>query len=871
MTKNRSPRSLNWQLCKPVVASALAVGGLLNLVSIVLADGTTAGTPINNTATATYNDPADPNNPLTSVSNMVTIEVAEIAGITVVASGIAEAPNSVDSDNDNDSTPEPSETIYFDYTVTNVGNDPTLFRIPNSADVTGPGSVNGPLEVSYDGGLNFTAISGGSLDTTSISPGGNVIVRVPVEVNPSAQPGDAIDVQLGNTPGDAQNQPYDPDGGDVYTVDGPDGTPTDAEVDGDPVNGTREASDTQGITINNAVDTRALVVIEKEMTGVDFGEEDPAVLATPLTDNQISYDLSFTVDDTPPLGSSVTPGPLYPTGGISVDGTPGAYILISDAVPANTVLVGPTTAPAGWTPVYTADTLASATDDATTLDWYTDINNVNVGGAATATRVGFINTAAITSIAPGATVGNFSLTVDVDDAFSGSSLTVGNIAQIFGASTPDTTPTTANDPNDDPISDESGDQTPSNYNSNTDSFDPPSDGELPDANGDGIPDELDSGDPNYDPNLETDSGNNNTGSGPEGEANVVLMNEPTPGGIVNGPDNQPGAIGPTDNNDDFTNKSTNVSDSTPGTTTNNPGPVNFTNSVQNTGTVAGDITIEPTPPNDPAELPGTPSNLTQVIIVGPNGNTATYSWDGTSFTTNDTPIVVTNVQPGEIVDYGVEIDLPLGTPLSTDADATDGGPEDGDGIDEPGFPVPITASIDTDPVNNNGFEGSNITIDRVYTGFLKLIKESRILQGDGPAVQSGDELWSDGGQTPAPGNIIEYRVIYTNISEPASGTGNVVLNADNVVVTEDGTGVNGNNWALDNDNDTVLDTSNIVGSATDSRGGTIDFYNDSTGSTVTIDQSGTTANSDVTKYVDTVPGSVAPGESDYLTFQRRVN
>ncbi|NEQ54388.1 MAG: hypothetical protein F6K11_30375 [Leptolyngbya sp. SIO3F4] len=865
MLKIRSSKKLSLRLSKPVIASALAIGSALNITSIVLANGTAAGTAINNTATATYNDPTDPNNPLTSTSNTVTVEVAEIAGITVVASGINESSGNSDSD----SIPEPGETVYVDYTVTNVGNDTTQFRIPNSANVTGPGSVSGNLEVSYDGGLTFTPISGGSLDTVPISPNGNVIVRVPIAINPSAQTGVNIDVQLGKTPGNAQNQPYDPNGGDVYTVDAPNGT--NGEVDGDPVNGTREASDTQSITVNNQVETKALVTIEKEITEVDYGEEDPAVLATPLTDNQISYDLSLTVDDTSPVGSSVTPGPLYPTGGISVDGTPSAYILISDAVPANTVLVGTTTAPSGWTPVYTADALASASDDATTLNWYTNINDANVGGASAVTRVGFVNTAAVTSIAPGASVGNFSLTVDVDDAFTGSSLTVGNIAQIFGASTPDTTPTTSGDPNDDPVSDESGDQTPSNYNSTTNSFDPPSDGNLPDTDnpgdpGYGIPDELDPTDPDYDPNLETDSSNNNTGSGPEGEANVVSMSNPTPGGIANGPANAPGAIGPTDNNDDFTNKSTNVPDTTPGTTSNDPGPVNFTNSVQNTGTVAGDITLEPTPPDDPNELP----SGTQVTIVGPTGSTATYSWNGTTFSTSDTPIVVSNIQPGEIVNYGVEVDLPSGTPLSTDADATDGGPEDADGIDEPGFPIPITASIETD-AGNPGPEGSNITIDRIYTGFLKLLKESRILEGNGPAVASGDEVWSTDEKTPAPGNIIEYRVTYTNISEPASGTNNIILNADNVVVTEDGTGVNGNNWALDNDGDTVLDTSNIVGSATDSRGGAIDFYSGSTGTTSSIDQSGTTANNDVTKYVDTVPGLVAPGESDYFTFQRLVN
>ncbi|MEL7316011.1 MAG: hypothetical protein AAFN08_13865, partial [Cyanobacteria bacterium J06559_3] len=123
---------------------------------------------------------------------------------------------------------------------------------------------------------------------------------------------------------------------------------------------------------------------------------------------------------------------------------------------------------------------------------------------------------------------------------------------------------------------------------------------------------------------------------------------------------------------------------------------------------------------------------------------------------------------------------------------------------------------------------------------------------------------------PAPGNIIEYRVTYTNISETASGSNNVVLNAENVVINEDGTD-GGNNWALDNDNNSVIDTSNVPGSATDSNGGTITYYSGAPANTPTGDTSGSDANTDVTRYVDQVPGLVGPGESGSLIFRRVLN
>ncbi|MEH1854012.1 MAG: hypothetical protein V7L11_20575 [Nostoc sp.] len=809
-----------------LVATALLTGSLFQFVAPVLADGTTGGTSISNTATATYEDPNNPGTTINSTSNTVTVTVAEVAGITVTASGVTD---------NNGGTVGVNDLLTYTYTLTNVGNDPTKFHIPNQATTTGPGTVSGvlpadkngvtpasgTLQYSTDGGATWTNVTAGGVDTPSIPVSGTVLVRVPVTVQTGAQSGDIIKVTLGNTPGDAQNQLRSPDGGDVYTVDNPDNAGG-GEVPGTPVNGTRESSITEQIQVGNTAKTVALATILKTRTGYNAGN------TSVLNDDVLTYGLSLRVESNDVTNRGLTPAALAGTT-INVDGSPVTRILVSDALPALTTLNGTPTAPSGWIVVYAGED--PTTTNADQALWKT--NSANVTGGVK--RVGFINDPnSISSVATGTTVTGFTVQVKTTGITVTTATNVNNIAQVFGK--------TAGDPNSPLLFDDSGDQNPDNIN--------PTNGVFPTT--------VDSGYyPGTVPANQTDTGNNNQGTNSvTGNVNVYTVSVAQANSVLNGPNNAPDAVGPIDNNDDFTNKSSFVPPNTlPGSTL-DPQSVGFTNTIKNSGTSPNDITIVPTAPAVPADLP----DQTKVTITyGSNSVVYTYA-SGIFTTTSTTPIKILAVPAGTTVNYGVEVDLPANTKLSTDIGK--------------GFPVPITAFIDTD---NNGVpntavngEAYNISIDRVYTGFLKLLKVSRVLQGTGPVVQGNDGTFSSDPKKPAPGNIIEYQIQYSNISDPQAGTGNVILNANKVVITEDGTQLP-NNWALDNDNNTQIDTSNIVGSAKDSGASTIQFFNGNPASNLGIDQTGTTASTDVAKYVNTVTGTIAPGVQRTFTFQRKVN
>jgi hypothetical protein len=106
--------------------------------------------------------------------------------------------------------------------------------------------------------------------------------------------------------------------------------------------------------------------------------------------------------------------------------------------------------------------------------------------------------------------------------------------------------------------------------------------------------------------------------------------------------------------------------------------------------------------------------------------------------------------------------------------------------------------VDND--NNGGFLAANdpifnITIDRGYTGYVRLRKQSQVLQGTNPRpVIAPNGTLDELDKTAEPGNIVRYVVEYVNFSTPLAGAGSVVLDAANLVITENGATAP-NNWA----------------------------------------------------------------------------
>jgi uncharacterized repeat protein (TIGR01451 family) len=292
-----------------LIASLISAGSLIPMLP-ALADqnSPTPTTAITNQATGQFTDDADSSTPQKIESNIVSVTVAEVAGITAVEAGVQGAGGT---------NVYRTNTVYFDFKVTNTGNDPTQFFIPGAPSsvtitsgttttaittgiqqiqvieygtvapgtnvvttttidknnlVLAAGSATGNLVATTTGS---TAIPNGG----SIPAGGYVKVRVPVTVPFSAQKDDVIKVTLGNTasqPGtsglDNSNIPYvagangaTGTGNDLYTKDNPDtfSTSTLGEAIGVPINGDgpvgdgnaslhrQEASVTQQATVVN--------------------------------------------------------------------------------------------------------------------------------------------------------------------------------------------------------------------------------------------------------------------------------------------------------------------------------------------------------------------------------------------------------------------------------------------------------------------------------------------------------------------------------------------------------------------------------------------------------------------------------------------
>ncbi|NET37756.1 MAG: hypothetical protein F6K19_38075, partial [Cyanothece sp. SIO1E1] len=545
MRKHQNLATNEWKTYRPLVAAALAVGGTFQLLVPVLAAGTSAGQLINNQATATYQD--DGGNTFDTISNTVTVTVAEIAGITNTPNGFNGTATDVLS----------GDSVDFDFLITNTGNDASDIFIPGSNNITTTGlSITSVQIIDPNGGFTTVTVPADGLtfgDADGSIAGGlladaSVIVRVTGTVTATAA-GAPISVQLGNTGSnsapnapepDSQNQPNDGTAPDV--LNGLDEVRT-VNVGAQAPAVSKEASATQQFLLG--ANSLALPIIRKTHDPV----LDPLGTPTDLTDDLIPYNLELEVSGTSP-NSLFTPEDLegqdLTVTGIADDAN---LILISDAIPAGTSLItanGPNgevapAAPSNWTVVYTIDDLSIPADQAT---WTT------TAPANGITRIGFVYDARPTTDGGNGPLANgdpaitgFTFQVKTDQLAAGTTnATIAGIAQVFGTNDDGAAGTSGT-----PVFDESGDANPSNLNDDG-SIGP---GDDADVNGEfGVADPAADG---------VDTGNDNSAlNSPGGEANVVTL--AAAGVILNGPASQPAALGDVfgtgaDNNHDFQNAS----------------------------------------------------------------------------------------------------------------------------------------------------------------------------------------------------------------------------------------------------------------------------------------------------------------------------
>lgn len=646
--------------------------GIAALVSLPgFAQQTPGGTQIQNQAEASYSDGSGNN--FSTVSNTVTVTVANVTGLTITPDS-GSLPSVVPGQSDVD----------FSFTVTNTSNFAAQVRFLASGasiQLTGPAVLQtAVIDVDNDGiDAGDTDISGNAADVLSalIPPNNSVTVIVRVNVNAGAGAGDTINVRLGDASTGAptyDNQPADNSANEVRTF-------SDASA---PVNGESEARGDISTTVQNDAQLRAIMT----------APAGPVSLGSDIT-----YSLQLCNDGNRDAES------------LSLSGFSGIYVIMP--IPVGTALSAANAFPAGT--LYTTSPLTTAPLAAT---W----TNTAPGVLSTTTRVA-LNVAA--SLSSGTCSGSHNLIVTITT--SDATTPIYAIADAFAQNTIAVT-----------LTDQTGDNLTNNGDGNAD-FDEPIIG-SPAVPGKGF--QL-----------------------------ITLLQQV--GNVLIGPQGHPDAVGPTDQNDDYTNRSvsTGIAGVAPGGVTTAPGTVDFVNTVRNTGNANDVFTLT---------APGVPAGFTVQISTNGGGSFTTVSGGGS------TALALNFGQEADII---VRVTAPAGQTVLT------------------GYGTVVRAT------SGNSNSNFNETINRLYTGFLQVTKTATVINGTGI-----------GGPTDAvPGAVIEYTITYTNVSS-SGGTNNATLTASSIVITEDGNAAP-NNWGSTTDQ--------VVGSASDTLGGTI--TGDSAGSTLLTD------------------------------------
>jgi hypothetical protein len=421
-----------------------------------------------------------------------------------------------------------------------------------------------------------------------------------------------------------------------------------------------------------------------------------------------------------------------PVSGVTLTGGSGPFVYIIVPIPVNTTVKTGQTFPAGT--LYTTDALTTAPLSANYVSAQPPVANIR--------RIAFQVGANLTN---GATSSSFAYTVTVNTGINASN-PIWEITDAFGKTSIGSN-----------ITDQSGDVITNQGDANADF---------------------------NEPKLGVDPPNGTQGN--QQRTNLTAV-----GSVLVGPSGAPAAVGPTDNNDDYSNKAVNtgIAGVAPGGVTTASGQLVYVNTIQNTGNANDTFTID---------APTVPAGFT--VEVSTNG--------GTSYTTvSGGGSVTLAINFGASANINVRVTEPAGKTVLT------------------GYDTIIRVTSGNTPAANNN------SIDRLYTGFVRMDKTSSVANATGV-----------GGATDAvPGAVITYNITYTNISSSNGDANCVKLTASSVVITEDGL-AGTNNWGTYTTNS---------GSPSDSGSGTV----------VTVN---------ATKYTDTI-ASLAAGATGIFTFKRSIN
>jgi hypothetical protein len=300
--------------------------------------------------------------------------------------------------------------------------------------------------------------------------------------------------------------------------------------------------------------------------------------------------------------------------------------------------------------------------------------------------------------------------------------------------------------------------------------------------------------------------------------------------VFNGPNGFPQAVGPTNNNDDYTavsytNGGASVSAVTGNTVAVAAGAAatSITNSLQNTGNKDDTYNLSAA---TAAGLSALPAGWT--VTFQSTGQGASGSCGAVAANTVITSVCVPS---GATQTYKTIYTPPAGA-TTFNAYA--------------GYGDAVTATSTNDNTKNN------VTIDEIVVGgFVRLTKTWSVALGQPCATAS---VFTASSASVNPGDCVQYTVTYLNVM-PSGGTNDLTVNASSFAITEDGAAAGGtqvaytNNWAAN--------SNGLFATPVDSNGGTLGGYNP-----------GPTAPGS-SKFTDTI-GALAAGVSGTCTFKVQV-